>query len=178
MIGESSLKGPIDILNVTKLDDVFVKVDCEASTAQELCDHFTFEVPGYKFMPSYRNKVWDGKIRLYSVWDKKIYSGLLPQVTKWAYENSYAVEGLVDFKPNTIKPEELKDFVDGLDLHSKNKKLTIRPYQYEAIFHSLNSRRCVLVSPTASGKSLIIYSIIRYLEDFKVLLVVPTITLV
>ena len=176
--GESLKKGPIDILNVTKIDDVFVKVDCEPSTAQELCDHFTFEVPGYKFMPSYRNKVWDGKIRLYSVWDKKIYSGLLPQVTKWAYENSYVVEGLVDFKPDSIKPEELKDFVDGLNLHSKNKKLTIRPYQYEAIFHSLKSRRCVLVSPTASGKSLVIYSIIRYLEDLKTLLVVPTISLV
>ena len=178
LIGGSSKKVPIDILSVTKIDDVFVKVDCEASTAQELCDYFTFEVPGFRFMPSYRNKVWDGKIRLYSVWDKKIYTGLLPQVTKWAYENDYSVDGLSNFRPESIEPEELKEFVDSLDLQSKNQKLTIRPYQYEAVYHSLKSRRCVLVSPTASGKSLMIYSIIRYLNNLRSLIVVPTISLV
>ena len=109
LIGESLKKVPIDILNIIKVDEVFVKVDCDASTAQELCDHFTFEVPGFRFMPSYRNKVWDGKIRLYSVWDKKIYTGLLPQVTKWAYENDYSVDGLSDFRPESIEPKELKE---------------------------------------------------------------------
>jgi hypothetical protein len=41
-------------------------VDCEAGHAAELSDYFSFYVPGYKFMPAYKNKVWDGKIKLFN----------------------------------------------------------------------------------------------------------------
>ena len=54
-------------LIIKKKNEVFVTMDSEQYVYHELSDHFTFEVPGAKFMPQYRNKYWDGKIRLYDM---------------------------------------------------------------------------------------------------------------
>ena len=51
------------LIKVIKKDEVHIKVDTDPSTAQEICDFFTFDVPGARFMPLYRKKVWDGKAR-------------------------------------------------------------------------------------------------------------------
>ena len=50
---------------VDKVNDVYLRIDADASIRRELSDYFSFEVPGYKFTPQFRNRVWDGKIRLY-----------------------------------------------------------------------------------------------------------------
>ena len=50
---------------------VHLKVDAEPSIAQELNDYFSFDVPGAKFHPLYRSKMWDGKVRLYSMFTKE-----------------------------------------------------------------------------------------------------------
>ena len=52
-------------INIEKVDEVYIKVRCEPHVAAELSEFFTFEVPGAKFSPAFRNRVWDGKIRLY-----------------------------------------------------------------------------------------------------------------
>ena len=52
------------MLTVSKFDDVYLKVDCDPGTSQELSDYFTFTVPGAKFMPQVRNRFWDGKLSL------------------------------------------------------------------------------------------------------------------
>ena len=51
-------------------------------------------------------------------------------------------------------------------------------YQSLAVRHSIDNKRCVLLSPTASGKSLIIYYLIRYYLPEKALVIVPTLSLV
>ena len=53
-------------LVIRKKNEVYVTIKAEPHINQELSDHFTFDVPGAKFMPQYRSKYWDGKIRLYS----------------------------------------------------------------------------------------------------------------
>ena len=63
-------------LEIEKKNEVFLRVRAEPHIYQELSDHFTFEVPGAKFMPQYRNKHWDGKIRLFSTATGEIYVGL------------------------------------------------------------------------------------------------------
>ena len=40
-----------------------LKIELEDGIAAELSEYFSFYVPGYKFMPAYKHKVWDGKIR-------------------------------------------------------------------------------------------------------------------
>jgi len=93
----------MEIINISKKNEVYIKIDSEASTAQEICDHFTFMVPGYTFMPAYRNRIWDGKIRLFNVHNRLLYGGLFEHLCKFLYilKQTYLMtkkfEGLIRF---------------------------------------------------------------------------------
>ncbi len=162
-----------DTLHIEKINEVYNVIDCEPSVAQELCDYFTFEVPGARFMPSYRSKIWDGKIRLYSVRDKLLYGGLLKHTLQFAKSRKYDTKIV---NPEKFIPRDCKD----LELFTNNLNLPIKPrdYQLSALVHAIQNEKCILLSPTASGKSLIIHMIIQYFSDMRSLIVVPTTSLV
>ncbi len=160
-------------LYITKVDEVYAHVRCENSDAMELNEYFTFYVPGYKFMPAFRNKVWDGKIRLFNSQNRQIYYGLIPYLEKFAKEREYEIE--FDKSVETydeFSVTDAEEFIDTLAI-----PFEVRDYQKAAFVHAVRSRRNLLVSPTASGKSLIIYLITRWLSC-KTLIIVPTISLV
>lgn len=142
----------------------------------ELSDYFTFTVPNAKFMPSFRNKMWDGKIRLFNISTYTLYKGLISRVRQFAEEREYEVivdDGVED--TNDISLPELQEFLSDL-------KYQPRDYQLRAIAHALRNNRALILSPTASGKSFIIYCILKYLLEVggcrKALLIVPTVSLV
>ena len=169
-IGNVSQK-VIDTIEVSKKDEVFLKITCEASVAQELCDFFTFTVQGHTFMPAYRMKIWDGKIRLFNIHNRLLYSGLLEYVFIFAEKRNYEVKPDGDWwKPRKIEKNE--EFLNNLKLPFEP-----RDYQLDGFHHALSYKKTLLVSPTASGKSLIIYLIVRAL-NVKTLIIVPTTSLV
>lgn len=160
-------------LIVKKKDEAFVKIECERSTAAELSDHFTFEVPGAKFMPSVRNRVWDGKIRLFNLNNRQLYYGLIAEVAKFCKARDY--ELVVD---KSIEPAENFSAVEAEEfVRTLNLPFQPRDYQMEAFTYAVRNRRGVLLSPTASGKSLIIYLLARFYQ-VRTLVVVPTVSLV
>ena len=53
-------------LILTKKNDVHLVIEADEDVRRDLGEHFTFSVPGFKFMPAYRSRHWDGKIRLFS----------------------------------------------------------------------------------------------------------------
>ena len=81
-------------LTISKKNEVHLVVDAEPHVQQELSDYFTFDVPGAKFMPQYRNRHWDGKIRLFSTATGEVYVGLLDKIVSWAKKASYGVKFL------------------------------------------------------------------------------------
>ena len=169
-IGNVSQKA-IETIEISKKDEVFLKISCEAGIAQELCDYFTFTVPGHTFMPAYRMKIWDGKIRLFNIHNRLLYSGLLEYVFIFAEKRDYEVKPDGDWwKPRKIEKNE--KFLENLKL-----PFAPRDYQFEGFHHALSYKKSLLVSPTASGKSLIIYLIVRAL-NVKTLIIVPTTSLV
>ena len=165
------------MISVSKKNEVHLKVQTDPGIAQELSDFFTFEVPGARFMPMYKNRMWDGKVRLFSMYTNELYVGLLKYLIDFANTLEYDVD---------VKIEDLGEDVDVagftklLKLQSGGKDIQIRDYQIEAIRHALKNTRSLLLSPTASGKSLIIYSLIRYHQSRgrRQLIVVPTTSLV
>jgi len=166
---------------IQKKNEIYLKVETEPHIHQELFDYFTFEVPGAKFMPQFRNKHWDGKIRLYSNHNGEIYIGLLDKLVSWAKKGEYSVEfkdnkfyGLPFEENEMISHEGVSDYMKSISRHEP------RDYQINAVYDALKYNRKLLISPTASGKSLMIYSIVRYFaeKDKKILLVVPTTSLV
>ena len=165
------------MIKVRQKDSVYLKIDTDMSTDQEICDFFTFDVPGAKFMPLYRNRMWDGKARLYSMYTKELYVGLLPYLKDFATTLEYPIEVDID---NISEETDVKLLTDSLRLQANGKGIQIRDYQRDAGDHCIREGRSLLLSPTASGKSLIIYSLVRYHQarGRKQLIVVPTTSLV
>jgi len=166
---------------IEKKNEVFLRIDAEPHVYMELSDHFTFDVEGAKFMPQYRNKHWDGKFRLFSTATGQIYVGLLDKIIAFCNRHDYTYEFVnneyygTPFEINEgITYQGVKDYIKSIT------KLKARDYQIEGVYDALRHNRKLLISPTASGKSLMIYSLVRYYVDKqqKILLVVPTTSLV
>ena len=168
-------------LVISKSNEVFLKISTEPHIEYELRDHFKFEVPNAKFMPQYRGRNWNGEIHLFDMRSKQIYIGLLDKVISFCkqYGYSYSFQdnkfyGLPYEENEHISEEGVKDYMHSICAH------TPRKYQIEGVYGALKHNRKLLISPTASGKSLMIYSLVRYYVDKgeKILLVVPTTSLV
>lgn len=175
------------MVRVSKIDDVFMKVHCDDGLARDLYDFFSYTVPGAKFMPSYKNKFWDGKVRLFSMKTHKIYIGLLPYVDEFCRERGYEFGGIQEVigEKTKITDEDVDFFINGDDLiPGLGLPFQPRDYQIEAFKTAVQYGRQLLLSPTASGKSLIIYLLCRWYEgemslpNCKTIIIVPTTSLV
>ena len=82
----------MEVIKVKKKNEVYMHVECEPSTEAELSEHFCFFVPGYKFMPAYKNRMWDGKIRLYDSRKKTLYNGLYKYLSEFCEVRDYNLE--------------------------------------------------------------------------------------
>ena len=170
-------------LTVKKKNEVYITIHSdEEYVHRELADYFTFEVPEAKFLKKNpRYKYWDGTIRLYSPATGDLYHGLMKHVQTWADEKKYIVEyekndwyGDVEDDNKFVSPAGVKHFMD------KISNIKPRDYQYKAVYEAIKYNRKLLLSPTGSGKSLMIYAIVRYYAATakKILIVVPTTSLV
>ncbi len=169
-------------VTIQKKNEVYLTVECEPHIKYELSEYFTFEVPNAKFMPQYKKRLWDGTIKLFSPGDGKIYCGLYSYLIDWLDVRGYTYEdkdnnyyGMPNECNDMISPQGIVDYVKSLHI-----PFAVRDYQYNAIYQALKYNRRLLLSPTASGKSLMIYSITRYFtsKGNNVLIVVPTTSLV
>lgn len=170
------------VVCVEKMNEVYLRVYCEdMGVESELADYFTYEFPGARFTPKFKARLWDGKVRLYDSLRKTIYCGLYDYIVKFCESHGYELQHINEI--NTTSPieyDQVEDFANSLQLQARGQPIDIRDYQLDAIHTGLRDRRAVLLSPTGSGKSLIIYTIARWhLEEArKVIVVVPSTSLV
>jgi superfamily II DNA or RNA helicase len=168
-------------VTITKLNEVFIHLECDIGILYELEPMYTFEVPGWRFTPKGRAGIWDGKIKLLQAHRRVLHAGLHNDLCKKIESLGYIVDSRVDREDESITPEEIVNYVKALNLHSKGTPIEARDYQYHAIYTALKQRRQTILSPTGSGKSAIIYCCTRYILDNvegKVLIIVPTTQLV
>ena len=168
-------------LIIEKVNEVYLKITTEPHVEHELRDRFTFEIENKKFMPQYRSRHWNGEIHLFNMKTKRIYVGLLDKIVAFCETAGYTYK----FENNKYygPPFEVNDFVSMGGVKDYMKSITHfepRDYQIEAVYDALRYNRKLLISPTASGKSFMIYTIVRYhvARGNKILLVVPTTSLV
>ena len=168
-------------LKIQKINEVYLKIETEPHVEYELRDRFTFEVESAKFMPQYRKRHWNGEIHLFDMRNKRIYVGLLDKIVAFCEQLGYTYEFIdnkfygLPFEVNEmISKEGVKDYMASITAFRP------RDYQVEAVYDALRYNRKLLISPTASGKSFMIYSVVRFHVGMrrKVLLVVPTTSLV
>ena len=168
-----------------KINEAIVRVTSDDQGAMmELSEAFTFYVDGYKFMPAYRNKFWDGKLRLYDVRTGNLPYGLVHKALKITNSRGYNIEISDELSPSDPPSElEILKFISSLDIRHGGAPIEPRDYQIRAVVKSIQDGRKLIVSPTGSGKSLIIYLVLRYfLENSEEsecgLVIVPTTSLV
>ena len=168
-------------VKIIKLNESYIRIETEYGISKELQDYFTFTIPNHNYrqpgkrikgkFPKYK---WNGQIKLIHLKDMKLLAGLIPYVEEFAKDHGYNVS-ISDPSLSKIIPlqsEDLQKIIDSL-------KLPFTPYYYQfnAVLKSLQNKRLLIVSPTASGKSLIIYLLARIMNK-KTLIIVPTINLV
>lgn len=177
----------MDTVIIHKIDESYVHVECDDGIARELHEYFTFYVPGYKFMPQYRNGLWDGKIKLFNLRNKTIYAGLANKIELFCSERCYEFTNDNDLLPALERdPQEIIEWVAKLGLQDyKGDPLIPHKEQFEALFYNLTHKRSITIIPTGGGKSLVAFLLAMYYLTFhtfetnqKVLLIVPTTTLV
>lgn len=158
-----------------------MRVFGDASVEQELADFFTYEYPGARFTPKFKARLWDGKVRLFDQVRKTLYIGLLQYVEEFCERNGYTLLFKTPIvTTNSITHELVQEFAEWLNPHGRGKPIEIRDYQVEAVKTALDKERTLLLSPTASGKSFIIYTAMRWhlQNSRRCIIIVPTTSLV
>ena len=171
----------METIRIRKLNHANLHIDCEYGPAEELKEFFSFFVPGYQFMPAFKRRVWDGKIRLFDTRTGELPAGLIYHLMKFIDSRGYKFELIetpygMPYSEDKPNAKEFLNFVESLGLPFK-----IREYQFMACMEGLKRKRAILLSPTGSGKSLIIYVLMRWFikqHKRKVLIIVPTTSLV
>lgn len=170
-------------IRVRLLNHSYMAIESNAHQEQELREHFSFFVPGYRYMPAFKRKVWDGRVKLYNMVTKQMNVGLYHHLKKFCADRFYPLQ-IVDNTKYGIPSQ-----TNNIDHQSLIKNMTdwkmpfeLRDYQYKAVTHAIEQKRCLLLSPTGSGKSFIIYNLMRYVKEQKnvgkTLIIVPTTSLV
>jgi len=174
------------LIRLHKVNEVYLRVECSFEQALELKEFLSCYAPNFQFHPKFRQKIWNGKISFFDFRTQCLPIGLLEKFIEFSnnfgydYEYSFPIEELFDskFSIDKLNIFFMKIF-SGVKIN--DKLLYPRDYQIKAIQNCLYRQRGVIESPTGSGKSLDIYSIIRYIlenTEEKILLVVPSVSLV
>lgn len=161
-------------LHLKFLNHTHCQVITDRGTLMELADAMTWKAENYRFHPKYKAKIWDGNISLVNRVTGVCYMGLAQRIKRFCDQRKYDFTFDEELLHDNISVKEVEDMIATLDLPSW---VEIRDYQLDAVVKCLRSRRRTLVSPTGSGKSLMIYFISQWYKE-KTIIIVPTIGLV
>jgi superfamily II DNA or RNA helicase len=167
-------------LIIEKVNSSCVHLVCEDGLSHRIYNVFSAYAPGYRFNPRFKMHVWDGKVRCYNPMSQILPIGLLNNLLIWCDQHNiqYSLQGFKDGLTDKIDKEDLEKQMNSYITAG----FQARDYQVNAVHAALTNRRGVLLSCTGSGKSLMIYTFLRYLLDNKdvhrAILIVPSVSLV
>jgi hypothetical protein len=145
----------------------------------KVIDSLSVYVEGYKFMPSYRAGVFDGKKKFYRISTEgniEFPKGLVGYVLKDLKDHNKEFQyNRITYDIQEPSFEEFQAFVETLGL-----PFTPYDYQLQSAYDSIRYKRLLVGAATGAGKSLILSLIMQWMfkEKRKTLLLVPNILLV
>ena len=175
-----------DTVHISKANETHVRIKADRSILLELWDHFSYPHPNAAFIPAFKDKRWDGRIRLLNLHTGKLPFGLHTLVKEFCDRKEYETvyDDPLDVE-NPFSVEEFRRMVEALKLSATDDGLrfpiTLHDFQERGIIHAIQAKRCLLLSATSSGKSLMMYILMRYylaITKGKLLIIVPTTALV
>lgn len=168
----------MESFTLKKVNESFYHIDHpNLGVLKELSDYMAFLVPNYMFSTKYKIKAWDGRLKLFQ--SNLLPSGLYSRFLKFLSANQYHCNFEYTKEPDhTISIDEVQTYCNEL---LKDWQYKIREDQVSAIYKALCNKSGLIQSPTASGKSILIYTIttMRLLsEQSPILIIVPKVNLV
>lgn len=163
-------------LQINSINAAFLSLQTDdLGVLRHISDHFSFYVPTAKYHPAFKSGKWDGKIRLLQK-GKFIYSGLKSKLIDFLTTNQYS------YQDNTHKNILISKQLTHELLTKITLPFPIRDYQQRSVTTLLEQGSGLLISPTSSGKSLILFLILvillKLVKPKKIIIGVPTISLV
>lgn len=159
-------------IEIIPINETYSRIKCDSGVAKELSEYFKFRVPGYYYMKAYKANMWDGYIRLFDVRNNTIYKGLTSYIPDFCRRYQYIYSEPAPAKIE-INDNKLIEWIESMKI-----PFPMYDHQFRAVRSSIQNKRQLILSATGSGKSLIIYTLARYFKNKKVLVIVPTISLV
>lgn len=171
----------IETIVIEKVDAVYFKINCSIGQSMELKEFFSCYAPNYKWDIRFKSKIWSGKISYFDTRLKLLPIGLLPKLVKFCkqFNYNYRYEFNVDSMHNTLSQHDLNLFYNNIFKYVRDRYYP-RDYQNDAIMNSIQNKRGITIAGTGSGKSLMFYTLTRFLRlmNKKILIIVPTVNLV
>lgn len=171
-------------ITIEKINHAYIRIYSDMDVAMEISDAFKFLLPNYKFMPAYKSGKFDGYIRLFNLGSRLMASGLLHRLLDYCNERnikySFKESEYSIGEDSSIEYDAVQKYMENLNLTAHGEKIEIRDYQVNGVYCALRYRCGILNAATGSGKSLVVYSIIRYITEElsgRVLIIVPTVGL-
>lgn len=164
-------------LTLHHLDHSFAQLGGDRDAIAELSDHLTFKAPGADFDPRVKSGKWDGMLRLVHWRDKTVHAGLEERIRDFCSRSGIELRSDLPHDPPLGRwygTEAVEELVRTVGLPPE---FVVRDYQLEALRVAVSSGRRLFVSPTSSGKSLIIHLVARW-YDVNTLIVVPSVGLI
>ena len=137
-----------DVVHVEQMNAVYLKVTADPGVRQEIANYFSFKPSGYQFTPAYKNRVWDGVIRLYNPMRPLLYVGLFSRLKNFCESLGYIVEA----QDHLMLGENIPDDYGYQIAKEINCKFEPRDYQNQYIVDAIRDSRSLSLSPTSSGK--------------------------
>lgn len=149
----------------------------------DVWEHFTFYKPGYRYMKAFKERRWDGKIKLINISERLFPLGLATAIKKYfdgLKVKCTMTDELKDAFHDQISVEEMTEFFKRFKFYSKGSEIFPRVDQLYAVHRSLKYKRSVNICPTSFGKSLSIFmqALWHIAHGRKTIIVVPTVALV
>ena len=171
------------MITITDKNKSFIEIQFDEYSQENdfatIYDHFSIKIPGAEFSASYKMGFSDGEHHFVKMSKKEdcceLLIGLKQKLIECCKINNIDYIDKTSVKDNNITRKEVEEFIDKLDL-----KFTPYKHQIDGVYNILKYESGIMLSATGSGKSLIIYCVIRYLihQNKKGIIIVPSINLV
>ncbi len=154
-----------DVIHIIPKNETHVILRGPLTPLLDLQEHLTFDVPGRDFIPSVKAGFWDGRIRIFSAYAPALLKGLVREAASFFQKLGYAVEIDPSLAPQGLKWIGREDELIKWASSVTSDEFEDRDYQMQAFAKAVIRDRCILLSSTSSGKTLMMYRLARYFME-------------
>ena len=143
-----------EIVHISKENETYIRIKADRSVLMELWNHFCYDHPKAPFTPAFKEKRWDGKVRLLDLRSGKLPLGLHLLTKEFCEAQGYEVvyDDPIDVE-NSFSVDEFRRMIKSLKLSVESEGvrdfITPHDYQERGIIHAIQASRSLLLSATA-----------------------------